>query len=44
MTYLTNRIKNAKTSKKFRRSFSEKNFGIREKNLELEMLNISIYF
>lgn len=31
MTYLTNRIKNAKTSKKFRRSFSEKNLGIRKK-------------
>lgn len=44
MTYLTNRIKNAKTSKKFRRSFSEKKVWNKRKNLELEMLNISIYF
>lgn len=44
MTYLTNRIKNAKTSKKFRRSFSEKKPWNKRKTLELEMLNISIYF
>lgn len=43
MTYLTNIIKNAKTSKKFRRSFSEKKPWNKRKNLELEMLNISIY-
>lgn len=44
MTYLTNRIKNAKSSKKFRRSFSEKKPWNKRKTLELEMLNISIYF